>query len=114
MAMILDDKINTILEERAWYIQHMLSDEELLAQIAEEAAELSHAALKLRRVLDGSNPTPVTKENAMDDLIEEFGDIILAMRVYGLDYQDVQDTCLRKSARWMKRLNAKKDGEEIS
>lgn len=112
--MILDEKINDLLEERAWSIQRMLPEEELLAQIAEEAAELSHAALKLRRVLDGSNPTPVTKENAIDDLIEEFGDTILAMRVYGLDFQDVQDICLRKSARWLKRLHAKKNGEEIS
>ena len=112
--MILDEKINDLLEERAWSIQRMLSEEELLAQIAEEAAELSHAALKLRRVLDGSNPTPVTKENAIDDLIEEFGDTILAMRVYGLDFQDVQDTCLRKSARWLKRLHAKENGEGIS
>ena len=32
---------------------------EILAQLAEEAAELAQAALKLRRSLDGTNPTPV-------------------------------------------------------
>lgn len=31
---------------------------ELLAGLAEEAAELTQAALKLRRCYDGTNPTP--------------------------------------------------------
>ena len=36
----------------------------LLEQTAEEAAELSHAALKLARILRGENPTPVDAVNA--------------------------------------------------
>lgn len=35
-----------------------LSQGEILAQMAEELAEAAQAALKLRRALDDSNPTP--------------------------------------------------------
>ena len=42
-------------------IREILPQEELLAQLAEEASELAHAALKLRRVYDGRNYTPVTE-----------------------------------------------------
>lgn len=35
-----------------------LPREKILAQLAEEASELAQAALKLRRALDGTNPTP--------------------------------------------------------
>ena len=37
-------------------IRDYLSDAEIVAQLAEEASELTQAALKLRRVLDGTNP----------------------------------------------------------
>lgn len=75
---------------------------EILAQMAEEAAELSKAALKLRRVLDGKNPTPVTYQDAMDNLIEELGDIeICAM---ALDVRPNQRTMKEKIERWEKRL----------
>ena len=46
------------------YIAENLSDEDILCQIAEEAAELAQAALKLRRAMTGTNPTPVTVDEA--------------------------------------------------
>lgn len=39
-------------------ISDILPKTEILAQLAEEASELAQAALKLRRALDGANPTP--------------------------------------------------------
>ncbi len=45
------------------YIKEHLPKAEILCQLAEEASELAQAALKLRRALDGTNPTPVTIEN---------------------------------------------------
>ena len=63
--MNLDEKIK----------QHIPQDE-LLAQLAEECAELSQAALKLRRALTGINPTPVTAEEARANLVEEIADIL--------------------------------------
>ena len=75
---------------------------EILAQMAEEAAELAQAALKLRRVIDGTNPTPVTYREAWDNLVEEFGDItICAME---LDVSPDQAVMHKKLERWRKRL----------
>lgn len=48
----------------------------MLEQLAEEATELAHAALKLARIERGENPTPVLKEVAMDHLIEEYTDVV--------------------------------------
>ena len=57
-------------------IKEILPETEILALLAEEAAELAQAALKLRRVLDGTNPTPVTEGAARNDLVEEYGDVL--------------------------------------
>ena len=56
-------------------VRNRLSDPELLAQLAEEAAELAQAALKMRRVMDGTNPTPVTFPEAHNHLLEEICDV---------------------------------------
>jgi NTP pyrophosphatase (non-canonical NTP hydrolase) len=81
---------------------------ELLAQLAEEAAELGHAALKLRRVIDGRNYTPVTYEQAVDSLHEEIADITNAMDaidIYlNMDMVKVLSTRREKQARWAERL----------
>lgn len=47
----------------------------MLEQMAEEAAELAQAALKLARVLRAENPTPVTLEDAERELTAEFTDV---------------------------------------
>lgn len=67
------------------YIQEKLPTTELLAQLAEEATELAHAALKLRRVYDGTNPTPTTYEDALENLHEEIADVKLLLKVLELD-----------------------------
>ena len=56
-------------------VRAKLTDQELLAQLAEEAAELAQAALKMRRVMDGTNPTPVTFQEAYDNILEEICDV---------------------------------------
>ena len=42
--------------------------EDLLCQLAEEGCEMSQAALKLKRAVEKTNPTPVTEEVARDKL----------------------------------------------
>lgn len=87
------------------FIRGQLAQEELLAQLAEEAAELSQAALKLRRVLDGKNPTPVTYGDALEDLREEIADVTLCITVLGLDeIMDTHDRMMSKMFRWSDRL----------
>lgn len=81
---------------------------ELLAQLAEEATELAQAALKLRRVVDGKNPTPVTYDDALENLLEEVADVDLVLAVLGLceSFEDEYTRIKTKMARWETRLNA--------
>ncbi len=85
--------------------QHIPQDE-LLAQLAEECAELSQAALKLRRALTGINPTPVTAEEARKNLVEETADVynVLGLLLDAVENAEIYDIIRRKKARWVKRL----------
>lgn len=49
------------------YIAANLSDEDILCQIAEEAAELAQATLKLRRAITQTNPTPVSADQGGEE-----------------------------------------------
>ena len=92
------------------YIQEKLTTEDLLCQLAEEAAELAQAALKLRRVYNGSNPTPTTYEEAIGNLHEEIADVRLLLKMLSLD--DPNDKALQnhimqaKIKRWATRIKA--------
>ena len=91
------------------YIVENLPIEELLCQLAEEASELSKAALKLRRALEGTNPTPVTPAEAMGNLREEIADVWLVLMTLRLDEDPVsgnsyQEMMARKTARWAGRM----------
>lgn len=86
-------------------VNEILPQEEILAQLAEEAAELSQAALKLRRALDGRNPTPVSVQEAGNRLLEEIADVIVVEnQLYGIDWTVIDNTCTRKLGRWEGRL----------
>ena len=95
------------------YIREKLPTPELLAQLAEEAAELGHAALKLRRVYDGTNPTPVTYEDALANLHEEIADVHLLVEALGLGrYKNHQQIMDAKMKRWAGRLRKKAGTQE--
>lgn len=84
-----------------------LDTPELLCQLAEEAAELSKAALKLRRAITGINPTPTTLHEATQNLAEEIIDVEMVVEAIGF-YRSV-DTArplqwAQKFARWAERL----------
>ena len=86
-------------------VTDFLPQEELLAQLAEEAAELAHAALKLRRVMDGRNPTPVGYAQAMKDLHEEIADVTLCIdQISSVDFGKVNQIRKGKLGRWISRL----------
>lgn len=88
----------------------ILGEAEVLAQLAEEAAELAQAALKLRRVVDGRNPTPVTEQEARQNLMEEYTDVVHCALELGVVENWRQIT--KKRARWKARLGLEeeKDG----
>lgn len=87
------------------YIKVVSTEDDLYRQLAEEASELAQAALKMCRVNSTTNPTPKGEKEAIDNLIEEYTDVLnVAMRLLRLqpdwligDY---------KLYRWAKRLEA--------
>ena len=92
-------------------VTDLLTQDELLAGLAEEAAELGQAALKLRRVMNGKNPTPVSVQEAMLALDEEIADVELYLEQGGLKYCDrIRDIRNRKLARWIERLKDRESG----
>lgn len=60
-------------------VSDILPKTEILAQLAEEASELAQAALKLRRALDGTNPTPKSVTECEANLTEEIADVTIAI-----------------------------------
>ena len=100
------------------YIAENLSEEDILCQLAEEAAELAQAALKLRRAITQTNPTPVTVEQAADNLVEEYGDTVVAMTAYFMKhgmidrkYADDLEHSNAKYSRWAQRIKEGKKHE---
>ena len=97
-----------------YQVTDFLRQEELLAMLAEECAELAQAALKLRRVIDGTNPTPVSYHLAMKRLHEEVADVNLCIdQIHCLDDDKLEEIRKTKLARWLTRLmeERKKDDE---
>ena len=94
------------MEEKENIFQSLGCDE-ILCQLAEECAELTQAALKLRRALTGKNPTPVTNEQAIDGLIEEIADVQLCIEMLFLSHDEeekVRRTIKQKVKRWSERI----------
>lgn len=89
------------------YVQKKLDTVEILLQLAEEAAELGHAALKLRRAIYSKNPTPVSIEDATNNLIEEVGDVMNCLRLMPFSKEDcnlIDSQASEKMERWARRL----------
>lgn len=78
---------------------------ELLAGVAEEAAELAQAALKLRRVIDGTNPTPKPKDEAISDFEEEVADLLFYLDKIAFNRKHVSEIKKIKAERWKTRLS---------
>ena len=98
------------------YITETLSDVDILCQISEEADELAKAALKLRRAITGTNPTPVTAEKAADNLIEEYGDTVAAFSAYLMKHNCIDrkgvaalEQSNTKYSRWAQRIKEGKN-----
>lgn len=95
------------------YIANNISKLAVLMALAEEASELSKAAMKYARakgLLD--NPTPISVEQAEADLIEEYNDLLNCIDVLcemsSLAIEDM-DLRKRKCRRWAERIKMQKD-----
>lgn len=71
-------------------------------QLAEEAAELAHSALKMARVLRQENPTPVKKLDAKLSVQEEFTDVFQCAEELNISYsrKQIRDKTKRFMERW--------------
>lgn len=92
-------------------VQALLPVDERLCQLAEEASELAKAALKLRRARTYVNPTPITPEEAWENLLEECSDVLACMDTLDIldgsndeRFREIQE---RKFDRWIRRLEGK-------
>lgn len=102
-------------------VSDILPKTEILAQLAEEASELAQAALKLRRALDGTNPTPKSVEECLENIQEEMADVFVCLTMFGksaekdgiLIYNRYMEKIIKieyeKEARWLSRLEAKEN-----
>ena len=102
-------------------ISDILPETEILAQLAEEASELAQAALKLRRALDGTNPTPKSVDECLENIQEEMADVFVCLTMFGksaerdgiLIYNRYMEKVIKiedeKEARWLSRLEAKEN-----
>ena len=90
--------------------------EEVLAQLAEEASELSQAALKLRRKLTDKNPTPTRIEICSDNFTEEIADVMLCLNILGwlTTYKrgKIEEIKEYKLNRWLERLKEVEENAE--
>lgn len=84
-------------------VRSKLENIDILLQLAEEASELSQAASKQARILRGVNPTPVTYSESIDNLKEEFADVLVCMHVLSDDV-DVSNIYHDKLERWSDRV----------
>lgn len=114
MEIVIPDE----LYELIWEIEERIDTDNQLTQFAEEAAELSQAALKYRRAIqtarweENISPTPKTLNEAYDSLVEECSDVMLAALVLTKELIS-NDIMLNKARRWLNRLKCYRDeGEE--
>lgn len=92
-------------------IKQSMSRHEVLAQLAEECAELGQAALKLRRTLNpDASPTTVSEDDAEQSFREEIADVLLCIGIATDDDVQVKTTLdiayimVSKCDRWAERL----------
>lgn len=81
----------------------------VLEQLAEEAAEVAQAALKMARIIRGENPTPKTHMEARADLEEELADFRVCVEVLDrsdliFDMEIIKKLSEVKTKRWLDRL----------
>ena len=105
-------------------VSDILPKTEILAQLAEEASELAQAALKLRRALDGTNPTPKSVAECLENIQEEMADVFVCLTMFGksaerdgiLIYNRYMEKVIKieyeKEARWLHRLQDKEQSDE--
>lgn len=95
------------------HIQSRTPVYDVLDCLAEESAELTHAALKLSRIMHKALPSPVTLSAAQSAIREELADVLVCAAACGLIDFDangsvsieapIRDKVTFKTRRWYER-----------
>lgn len=98
------------MHENIKRVREYLDKPELFCQLAEECAELGKAALKLRRVMTNTNPTPYTESEVWENFTEEVADVMGVLKALEIPTDDagVQEIQKHKFQRWVRRLEEEK------
>ena len=98
------------------FIIQTMEEDELLCQMAEEAAELAQAAMKYRRKMVKGNPTTVSWKKARENLLEEIADVMFLAELLLWDepkaWEQVENTKEFKAKRWVGRLKGEENLEQ--
>lgn len=82
---------------------------DLLMQFSEESGELIQAISKLIRKEVGTNPTPVSLEKCLQNLVEEIADVAVVsdtlLEHWGIAHEEFEHIKTLKKQRWRERLN---------
>lgn len=90
------------VDDKRYVLEH-IDRRTLLEQLAEEASELSQAALKLIRAEKlSNNPTPANVSIASEQLNEELADVLIAADAVGVPILESCDNS--KWRRWAARI----------
>lgn len=100
----MENKISYYFKDIEFAAKHM-SRAAALEAVAEEAAEVAQAALKLARILRGENPTPVTAAEAELSMFEELSD--LYTRCIAAGCRAEKKLVYEKARRWRDRAMEK-------
>lgn len=91
-------------------IREHTPDATLYEQLAEEAVELAHAALKYARVLRKESPTPITPIQAEIAVEEEYNDL-LTVAIVAPAATQANLMIESKLTRWAERLKEANEGD---
>ena len=92
------------LEEAQEYVKSHLDERTKLEQLAEEANELSQAALKLIRAKGlSNNVTPIDEKEALENLREEIIDVLACIKVHDCELNGVSMVeAMENSPKWLR------------
>ena len=95
------------VEDARMYVMNHLDERTKLEQLAEEAAELSQAALKLIRAQGlSNNVTPITEQEALENLREEIIDVLACIKVHDCELNGVSMIeAMENSPKWLRWAN---------
>ena len=108
------DNGNNSMQDCVKYLRDNLSVNDVYLQMCEESSELSQASAKMVRVLNNTNPTPVTYSEALTNFLEEMADVLVCWEVLvnRVNKEKVSSLKEYKMSRWANRLSTKSDNKK--